>query len=239
MSGTGTTVANGGIAFAVTGFPTLQGRRVDNNGTATWTGGGGSIIFSGGGTFNNNGTFDVQNSQSMGANSGGSPCSNNAASSASRPAAGSPRSALRSTTRGVWISRRERRPSTASASNPRQRVPGHGRSRRRRRWSSAARHVHSLHGSSLSGAGTMLVVQGTVNLAGTYSLPNTVLQGGNTFSMARRTPRLSRWASGTWPHAGGKRRRDGEWASDLGRRYDERDRDHLRQRRNCPERGVE
>ena len=77
MSGDGQTVANGGIAFNVTGFPTLQGHRVvDNDGTATWTGGG-SIIFSGGGTFNNNGTFDARTDQQMGANGGGSPVFNN------------------------------------------------------------------------------------------------------------------------------------------------------------------
>ena len=57
MTGAGTTVVNGDLTLDL-GFPSLIGRRVDNNGTATWT--GNSLSFSNGAVFNNNGTFDDQ-----------------------------------------------------------------------------------------------------------------------------------------------------------------------------------
>ena len=75
MSGTGTTFANGGIVLNVESNNALaiSGRRVDNNGTATWTGAG--FIFQGG-SFNNNGTFDAKTDQTI--SSSGSAGFNNA-----------------------------------------------------------------------------------------------------------------------------------------------------------------
>lgn len=60
MTGAGTTFANGGIDINITGGNTgLNGRRLDNNGTATITNNLG-LVFMNGAVFNNNGTFDAQ-----------------------------------------------------------------------------------------------------------------------------------------------------------------------------------
>jgi hypothetical protein len=65
LSGTGQTFADGGLA--ITGGGQLQGRTLNNAGTATWTGTAG-LAFTDGAVFNNlpGATFDVQNDASIG-----------------------------------------------------------------------------------------------------------------------------------------------------------------------------
>jgi hypothetical protein len=60
MSGSGRTVANGGMAVSGPAGKTLDGRALDNAGTATWT--GGDIAMANGAVFNNlpGGTWDAQ-----------------------------------------------------------------------------------------------------------------------------------------------------------------------------------
>ncbi|MEK7213982.1 MAG: hypothetical protein AAB289_00080, partial [Chloroflexota bacterium] len=71
MTGAGKTFANGGIAINLGGGgATLNGRRLDNAGTATWTNNSSGWSFSNAAVFNNNGTFDVQNDIALG-NGGG------------------------------------------------------------------------------------------------------------------------------------------------------------------------
>ena len=179
MSGTGTTFADGGIALNAIFFPTLQGRRLDNNGTATWTGGS-TFIFSGGGTFNNNGTFDAQTDSVMAANGGGSPVFNNAGTF--RKSAG-----LGTTTVGLPFNNTgsvdlQSGTTTFNGFGLNPAVTGSGP------WAVAGPAVLQFGGSTstlsagatVSGAGTVFVSQGTVILADAYTVAHTVLQGGTT-----------------------------------------------------------
>jgi hypothetical protein len=58
MTGAGTTTASGGANLGSVSSVTLDGRRFDNTGTATWT--GSNISFNHGAVFNNNGTFEAR-----------------------------------------------------------------------------------------------------------------------------------------------------------------------------------
>src|SRR5205085_2311240 len=59
---TGGIFANGGMTLSTSGGGfTLDGCRLDNNGTATWASNAGQpLIFQNGAVINNNGTFDIQ-----------------------------------------------------------------------------------------------------------------------------------------------------------------------------------
>ena len=70
MSGTGTTNANGGLAISGAAEKTLSARTLNNTAVGTWTGTG-NLKFTGFAIFNNSGTFDVQNNQTLPPAAGG------------------------------------------------------------------------------------------------------------------------------------------------------------------------
>lgn len=64
MAGTGSTHFNANRVVNITGFVSINGRTIDNDGTMVWRGDGLTISFNSG-TINNKSVFDIQNDQRM------------------------------------------------------------------------------------------------------------------------------------------------------------------------------
>ncbi len=191
MSGSGRTFANGDIAFNVLGGgATLNGRRLDNARTATWTNlGQGNLFFSNGAIFNNNGIFEIQNNANILNNGGAASAFNNN---------GTFRKVVATGVTEIRIPFNNSNTGVVDVQTGTVNFSGGGTSTGS--WTVAAPAVlefgggtHNLNAGGVAGAGLVRFTNGTTHSAGTYNVTATQIDsaGVANFNAAASTGTLA------------------------------------------------
>jgi hypothetical protein len=181
MTGTGHTIANGGLALSNTGDffspTTLDGRQLDNAGSATWTGRG-NITISNGGQFNNlaGATFDAQSSASF---SGSGPGAFNNAGSFLKTASGTTNMNIAFNNNGTVDVQAGMLSLNAGGDSTGAFMVETGTTLAISAGTTTLRSA-----SSVAGGGTVRILgdifgNGTVNVLGAYSVTSTALTGAS------------------------------------------------------------
>jgi hypothetical protein len=200
MTGSGHTQATGGLAITGGSSKTLNGRALDNLGTATWSGtgniasGNGSVLTNAAGA-----TLTIQNNQSLQFSLGGAiPTLNNAGTLIKSTGTGTTTlQALLVNTGGVDVQNGILTLEGATSSSAL--VAEAGATLRFARMSSQpVTGSYTMDANSaVGGAGTLDVNGGTATIAGTYAVANTTITGGSLIVNAPITIPVLSLSSGT------------------------------------------
>ena len=192
MSGSGvTTIASGAtLSISGSGYKSLSGRTIENNGGATWSGSG-DINGSGGAVFNNNGTFAAQNSESF---SGSNATFNNDGAFTKSTSSGTTAMSVVFNNHGTvdvqigTLSLNSGGSSTGGSfqGDPSSTLCFHG-------------STYDLDANSSVTHPNVLFEWGTVNVNGDYDVGHTTLNSGSTANFNTSTP----ITSATVTHSGG------------------------------------